>query len=75
MQTKDKARVIWDCFGFSFPRSVIGPENLSLSNQMETKTNQNLVTCVFPRFKEFACFYSEFSFDPFDFFLCSYWLF
>ena len=35
MQTKDKARVIWDCFGFSFPRSVIGPEDLSQSNQME----------------------------------------
>ena len=31
-----------------------------------TETNRDLVTCVFPAFNKFSCFYSEFSMAPFD---------
>lgn len=43
--------------------SVIGPELLSPPYRpigFQTKTNHDLVARVFPRFVQFACFYSEF---------------
>ena len=55
--------VIGHCIGFASIRSVIGPGNSPLFlNQWDAKlkTNHDLVVCVFPRFKYFACFYLEF---------------
>ena len=37
---------------------MIGVENLrsvNQSNQFETSTNSDLITCVFPRFQSFLC--------------------
>ena len=42
---------------------MIGPETrtILLTNQMKTDTNNDLVARVFPRFRQFGCFYFEFS--------------
>ena len=57
------SKVIRDCMGFALLRSVIGPENSRHSQPIrcKAKTNHDLISCVFPRFKQFARFYFEFS--------------
>ena len=53
---------------------MIGPENSQHPlNQLNEKNHRNLVTCVFPRFKQFACFRFEFSLVNDDVNLCSDW--
>ena len=63
---------------FAALRSLIGQEKrttLSLStNQMQNQNNRDLVTRVFPRFRQVTCFESEFLMDCCDDFLCSDWL-
>ena len=63
-------KAIRDSIGFAFLRSVIGLENSRLSLKCKTKTNHDqerilschdLVTRVFPRFWQLACFNFEFS--------------
>ena len=51
---------------------MIGPENSQHPlNQLNAKNHRNLVTCVFPRFKQLACFHFEFSLVNDDVNLCS----
>ena len=48
------SKVIRDCIDFALLRSVIGPENSRHSrNQSDAKTKTDLVTFVFPRFRQF----------------------
>ena len=62
---------------FASLRSMIGQEKrttLSLStNQMQNQNNRDLVTRVFPRFRQVTCFESEFLLACYDDFLCSDW--
>ena len=68
------SKVIRDCSGLTELCSVIGPENSQHPlNQLNAKNHRNLVTCVFPRFKQFACFRFEFSLVNDDVNLCSDW--
>ena len=58
-------KVIRDCFGFTLFCSGIGPLSQPITGK--TKTNHDLVACVFPRFGLFGCFcccffYFEFTF-------------
>ena len=58
------SKVIRESFGFSLFRYVIGPEKLFhffYQSDSGTKTNHDLVARVFPRFRQFHCFYFEFS--------------
>ena len=65
--------VIWNCrLKFSFTLSCNWSRKLApLSRPIrcKTKTKHNLVTRVFPRFRQFGCFYFEFSWLPYVFFL------
>ena len=57
-------KVIRESFGFALFRYVIGPEKLFhffYKSDSRTKTNHDLVARVFPRFRQFYCFYFEFS--------------
>ena len=55
------SKVIRDCIDFALLRSVIGPENSRHSrNQSDAKTKTDLVTFVFPRFRQFCRLYFEF---------------
>ena len=65
------SKVIQECSGFALFRYMIGPATraTSLTNQIQTKTNRDLVTCVFPCFRRFASFHFEFSWAPCDIFL------
>lgn len=51
------SKIIRDCSGFTSPSSVIGPENSRFPQPIrcKTKTNVDLVSRVFPRFRRFAC--------------------
>ena len=54
------SKVIWDCVGFALLRSMIGSENSRYSlnrSDVKIKTNDDLVTRIFPRFTQFACFF------------------
>ena len=64
-------KVIQECSGFALFRYMIGPATraTSLTNQIQTKTNRDLVTCVLPCFRRFASFHFEFSWAPCDIFL------
>ena len=57
---------------------MIGLENsrhfLNQSDAILTKTNRDLVTPVFPRFRPVTCAYFEFSLAPCDTYLFSDWL-
>ena len=58
------SKVIRDFIGFALPRIVIGPEIKTRATQpirCKTNTIHVLVACVFPRFRQFGCFYFEFS--------------
>ena len=50
-------------FCFASLPSMVGPKNASHPQPIEcqTKTNHDLVACVFPRFRQFGCFHLEFS--------------
>ena len=52
------SKVIRGSFGFALFRYVIGPEKKNCST---FSTNHDLVARVFPRFRQFDCFYFEFS--------------
>ena len=61
LSTNRVSQVIQVCFCFALLRSVIGPENWRHHLiQWNGKLKLNIVTCVFPRFKQVACFYFEF---------------
>ena len=53
------SKVIWDCILLC---SLIGPEYSRHSQPItcKTKTSRDLVARVFPRFRQFGCFYFEF---------------
>ena len=58
------SKVIRGSFGFALFRYVIGPEKLFhffYQSDSRTKTNHDLVARVFPRFRQFDCFYFVFS--------------
>ena len=58
------SKVIRVSFGFALFRYVIGPEKLFhffYQSDSRTKTNHDLVARVSPRFRQFDCFYFEFS--------------
>ena len=68
------SKVIRHCIGFALFCSVIGLRNLPPLSQpirCKTKTNRDLITRVFPRFRQFTCVFFEFSLAPCDIFLCS----
>ena len=72
-----ESKVIQDCIGLTLLRSVIGPESsCHFLNQLDVKSNTNhdLVARVFPRFRQFGCFYLEFASACKDLFLSSDWL-
>ena len=54
-----------DSFGFALPHSVIDVENLhhslNQSDANQTKTNYDLAAIIFPHFRHFSWFYSDFS--------------
>ena len=69
------SKVIRDCIDFALLRSVIGPENSRHSrNQSDAKTKTDLVTFVFPRFRQFCRLYFEFPLARKGIFLSSHWL-
>ena len=68
--------IIKDCFSFALLLLVIGPEILRFFlNQFKTETNRDLVTLVFPHFRQFARFYFELPLAALDISLLSDWLF
>lgn len=51
--------------------SVIGPYNLNQYLKRKTKSNPDLLTYVFPRFKQVVCFHFELSLVDDDVNLCN----
>ena len=46
-----------ECIGFGLLSPVVGPENeRHLPSRNKTKTKRDLVTRLFPRFRQFPCF-------------------
>ena len=45
------------------------------TNQIQAKTNNDLVACVFPRFRSFGWFYFEFSFSLYSRCGCWFWFY
>lgn len=63
------SKVIRDCRVLALLRYVIGPGNLALLSQpirLITKVNLDVVSRVFPPFRQWACFEFEFSLAPLD---------
>ena len=60
--------------GFVFLCFLIGKETCTTQKiKFKTEISHALVTCIFPRFQLFGCFYFEFSLATCDIFLRSDW--
>ena len=69
------SKVIRNFFDFVWLRSVISPENrrhhITQSDSILKPTYRDLVTRVFPRFRQFVCLYLKFWLAPGNFFLAT----
>ena len=69
---KSNQGLLWFCFTVlcDWSRKLAPPSQLI---RCKTKTNRDLVACVFPRLRPVKCVYFELSLAPCDTYLCSDW--
>ena len=66
------SKIFLDYIGFAALRTVIWPKNFALRSQpirCKNKTIHDLVARVFPRFRQFGCYHSDFPLPPKRYFL------
>ena len=75
MSAESNLALLWFCFTTLCDwLKKLFPPLLNQSDQCKTKTNSNLVTCVFRHFGLVMSVYFEFSLAHSDIYLCSDWL-